>query len=233
MESDTENQDNFTFPNRLFGKIGSQQRHCCLGILTGFLAVITIFMELQQHTRLLTGWWMGLADLAAAFGIMLCAVRPQKSAFVSSALLDTACIAVTSAGSITLLTLDAGFKYVVAWIGFVTAIFLIYHCLSCIYDAAKWNIMGETETPTQTNASSEERHEEVPDNTRNEEERMHRPQALDPPPDFRLPDEMPKLPTHEAISPKGLPPDYASLSTEPPEHSPPTILVTLNGETRL
>ncbi|KAM7535655.1 hypothetical protein Aperf_G00000098071 [Anoplocephala perfoliata] len=70
------------------------------------------------------------------------------------------------------------------------------------------------------NGNNEDRWMEVP--SRNREERGNRQRTPSPPMDFRLPDEMPKLPDYdEACESEGLPPDYNTIDTEPPEYAPP------------
>ncbi|KAM7535316.1 hypothetical protein Aperf_G00000098091 [Anoplocephala perfoliata] len=64
------------------------------------------------------------------------------------------------------------------------------------------------------------------------EDRRRRRRTPSPPMDFRLPDEMPKLPDYEkACESEGLPPDYDTLSIAPPEYAPPIVIK--KGENRL
>ncbi|KAM7536004.1 hypothetical protein Aperf_G00000098084 [Anoplocephala perfoliata] len=123
--------------------------------------------------------------------------------------------------------------------GFIAAFFalllitsFIRLCRNCIYEAeaAHDDERGVEEGPNITGSenegnigSNEDRWMGVP--SRNREEEGRRQRTPSPPMDFRLPDEMPKLPDYdEACKSEGLPPDYDAIDTEPPEYAPPPVI---------
>ncbi|KAM7532558.1 hypothetical protein Aperf_G00000131864 [Anoplocephala perfoliata] len=175
-----------------------------VGISVSFLAGVNISAELQERSPFLMVFWIGFANLVVAFGVFLCVVNPRKGVFIAPAFLDAACITVTIGGLINLLKLTVGTAYIVTWIGLVEAILLLYHCLSCIYDTGihlKWKILGAT---VGNDGRGVER---VSGTTGNQEAIGRRRQTRAPPTDFRLPDEMPRLPGYEEACKSGyLPP---------------------------
>ncbi|VDL22371.1 unnamed protein product [Hymenolepis diminuta] len=219
-----------------FDLIGVRQRHLCLGVLTCCLSGGIIIAEFQQPSPFYTGYWMGSGILVTALFMLLCALKPSKLLLIASAMLDAAAIAITFAGSFRLLALTAETVYTAGWIGLATCVFLAYHCASCIYDngaCCKWKNANEVNT-TSTTANTDELQAEEATGQEGREGRRRRRRTQSPPIDFRLPDEMPKLPEYEELSKsEGLPPAYNSLNIAPPEYTPPLTEVTINDESRI
>ncbi|KAM7532746.1 hypothetical protein Aperf_G00000129841 [Anoplocephala perfoliata] len=88
------------------------------------------------------------------------------------------------------------------------------------------------EGPNNTGSENAGNNGDNEDTRRYLEDRRRRQRTPSPPMDFRLPDEMPKLPDYDkACESEGIPPDYDTLSIAPPEYEPPFVIK--KGENRL
>ncbi|KAM7535499.1 hypothetical protein Aperf_G00000098064 [Anoplocephala perfoliata] len=87
------------------------------------------------------------------------------------------------------------------------------------------------EGPNNTGSENAGNNGDNEDTLRYLEDRRRRRRTPSPPMDFRLPDEMPKLPDYDkACESEGIPPDYDTLSIAPPEYEPPFVIK--KGENR-
>ncbi|VDO06685.1 unnamed protein product [Rodentolepis nana] len=214
----------------LFELLQVQQRHLCLGAAICCLSGSIIVTEYKMPSHFNAGYWMGTIDLVAALFMFVCAIKPKKVVSVTSTMVDAVAIAITFAGSFQLLVLKTGTASTTGWIGLVTCVFLIYHCVSCIYDiGACCNLKDPDDANAATTPTTNDNGRQVEEGGRGGRGRKRR--TLSPPIDFRFPDEMPKLPGYEELGKsEGLPPDYNTLNVAPPEYTPTTEEVTVTVE---
>ncbi|VDM34118.1 unnamed protein product [Hydatigera taeniaeformis] len=164
---------------------------------------------------------------------LVCAAKPHRVVLIIAAIVDVICIILTGAGSIHLLVVNMRTLYTAGWLGIVQMVVLIYHCSSCARDAdicCKWKALDEVDYSSSTPAtvgtaeancsarSGDAAAPTDPEVGRRQNRRRRRTQS--PPPDFRLPDEVPRLPGYDELNKsEGLPPGYDSPRNPPPAFS--------------
>ncbi|EUB63367.1 hypothetical protein ECG_02901 [Echinococcus granulosus] len=209
----------------LYTIIDVRQRHFCAGGVILCLAIGIIIAESQQPSHFYAGYWMGSMDIFAALVAFVCAAKPHRITFATAAFFNAICAVLNGAGSIHLLAGNLNYLYTAGWLGIVQMVFLIYHCLSCIYDAnvcCRWKALDEIESASTSAATATTTEADGSgqiagtaattnrDGGQRQDRRRRRTQS--PPIDFRLPDEVPKLPRYDELSKsEGLPPGYDSF----------------------
>lgn len=235
-----------------YNLIDRQRRHFCIGAVICCLACGTIIAEFQQTSPIFAGYWMGSVDFLAVLTAFLCAIKPHRNTFLIATVIDVICTMVNVTGTVQLLALRSSIFYNAGWLGVVTVVFLIYHGSSCVYDAStccRWNVLNEVETASSSssiatsdsvaganaNESAEGETRRVDSSNRGNgrgEERRQRRRTQSPPADFRLPDEIPKLPSYDELGTKdGLPPAYDDLSEVNHPVSPSRRIATTENQT--
>ncbi|KAL5108902.1 hypothetical protein TcWFU_004997 [Taenia crassiceps] len=195
MTTDAEYQPRPRCCSLLHNAVGIRRRHFCMGTVILCLSIGILIAESQQPSYSYTGYWMGCANLVAALTAFVCAAKPHQIAFVIAALFDAICTILNVAG------------------------------VCC-----KWKALDEVDyasssavTATNMEAGNSTRNGNTaatanPEEDRGQERRRRRTQS--PPADFRLPDEVPRLPDYEELNKlEGLPPRYDSLRIPPPAFS--------------
>lgn len=233
MPTDTEYQPRFHRCSALCNMVDVRRRHFCMGAVILCLSIGILIAESQQPSYSYTGYWMGCTDLVAALTAFVCAAKPNQIAFIIAALFDAICTILNAAGSIHLLAVNFNILYTAGWLGIVQMVILMYHCFNCIRDAdicCKWKALDEVDdasssTASATNVEAGGRGRNGgtaattgPGEDREQDRRRRRTQT--PPADFRLPDEVPRLPDYEELNKsEGLPPRYDSRRIPPPAFS--------------
>ncbi|VDK38472.1 unnamed protein product [Taenia asiatica] len=229
MTADTENQSHNLCCLALCGAVDARRRHFCMGTVILCLSVAIIIAESQQPSYSYAGYWMGCAGFIAALTAFVCAAKPHHIAFVIAAFFDAICTILNASGSVYLLVENLSTLYTAGWMGIVQAVIVMYHCFSCVRDAdvcCRWKALDEVDYASSSAATATNMEtggggrngDTAAREDRGQDRRRRRTQS--PPVDFRLPDEVPRLPDYEELNKsEGLPPRYDSPRIPPPAFS--------------
>ncbi|KAL5970223.1 hypothetical protein TSMEX_001965 [Taenia solium] len=233
MTAGTENQSQYRCCSTLCGAVDARRRHFCLGAVILCLSVAIIIAGSQQPSYSYAGYWMGCAGFIAALTAFVCAAKPHHISFVIAAFFDAICTILNAAGSVYLLVENLSTPNTAGWMGIVQAVIVMYHCYTCVRDAdacCKWKALDEVDyasssaaTATNMEAGGGGRNGDTAATNNAREDRgqdRRRRRTQSPPVDFRLPDEVPRLPDYEDLNKsEGLPPRYESPRIPPPAFS--------------